>query len=86
MSFFGDVTMNGKTTKYTGQSLPFPTGSTTCYSWNQHPNQQNITINSPYGRSANAISNVAGRISGTVNVFTAGGLSSLTLKGTARFS
>ncbi len=83
MSFFGDVTINGKTTKYTGQSLPIPTGSTTCYSFSQHPNLLGITINTPNGSAANAISNVAGRISGTVNIPTVG---SLTLKGTARFS
>ena len=86
MSFTGDVTMNGKTTKYTGQSLPFPTGWTTCYSFRQFPNQLSITTNTPNGSTTNAVSDVAGRIAGTIGVPTAGGFFSLTLKGTARFS
>ncbi len=86
MSFTGDVTMNGKTTKYTGQSLPFPTGWTTCYSFRQFPNRLSITTNTPNGSTTNAVSDVAGRIAGTIGVPTAGGFFSLTLKGTARFS
>jgi hypothetical protein len=86
MSFSGDVTMNGKTTKYTGQSLPFPAGWTTCYSFRQTPNMLSITTSTPNGSTTNGIRDVAGRISGTMNVPTAGGFFSLTLKGTARFS
>ena len=86
MSFSGDVTMNGQTTKYTGQSLPFPAGWTACYSFRQTPNKLSITTNTPNGSTTNAISDVAGRISGTMNVPTAGGFFSLTLKGTASFS
>lgn len=86
MSFTGDVTMNGKTTKYTGQSLPFPAGWTACYGFNQFPNRLSITTNTPSGSTTNAVDDVAGRISGTIGVPTAGGLFSLTLKGTARFS
>ena len=86
MSFSGDVTMNGKTTKYTGQSLPFPAGWTACYSFSQFPNQLSITTHTPNGTTVNGINDVAGRISGTMNVPTAGGFFSLTLKGTGRFS
>ena len=86
MSFSGDVTMNGKTTKYTGQSLPFPAGWSTCYSFSQFPNRLSITTNTPNGSTTNAVRDAAGRIAGTIGVPTAGGFFSLTLKGTARFS
>ena len=86
MSFTGDVTMNGKTTKYTGQSLPFPAGWTMCYGFNQFPNRLNITTTTPSGSTTNSVRNQAGRISGTIGVPTAGGFFSLTLKGTAQFS
>jgi hypothetical protein len=86
MSFSGDVTMNGKTTKYTGQSLPFPAGWSACYSFSQFPNRLSIITNTPNGSTTNGIKDDAGRISGTINVPTAGGFFSLTLKGTARFS
>ena len=86
MSFSGDVTMNGKTTKYTGQSLPFPAAWTTCYSFSQFPNRLSIITNTPNGSTTNSINDVAGRISGTMNVPIAGGFFTLTLKGTARFS
>ncbi len=86
MSFTGDVTMNGKTTKYTGQSLPFPAGWTMCYGFNEIPNRLNITTTTTSGSTTHSVSDVAGRISGTIGVSTAGGFFSLTLKGTAQFS
>ena len=87
MSFTGDVTMNGKTTKYTGQSLPFPAGWKTCYSFSQFPNMLSITTTTPNGASTtNGVRDSAGRISGTIGVPTPGGFFRLSLKGTAQFS
>ncbi len=86
-SFSGDVTMNGRTTKYTGQSLPFPAGWKGCYSHGVRPNLLIIQTLTPNGvKTTNAINDVAGRISGTMNVPTGGGFFTLTLNGTGRFS
>ena len=86
-SFSGDVTLNGQTTKYSNQSLPFPPGWKGCYSHGIRPNQLIIQTLQPNGdKTTNMMHDVDGRISGTMGVPTAGGFFSLTLNGTGRFS
>ena len=63
-TFAGDVTVNGNTTKYTGQAIPFPAGFTNCY--NLQGNKLTVTTGTPNGQFVNVLSDVRGRITGTM--------------------
>jgi len=64
-TFSGDVTVNGKTTRYTGQALPFPAGFTNCYSL--QGNKLTITTGTPSGsKIVNQLKDVNSHITGTM--------------------
>ena len=80
-SFSGDITINGKTTKYTGQSFSLPAGFKECYS--RQGNKLTITSTSASGTFVNVLSDVGGRINGTLKY---GPNATVTVDGTARFN
>jgi hypothetical protein len=64
-SFAGNVTINGQPAQqYTGQNLPIPAGFKNCIS--RSGNQLTIKTTTPNGVFTNTVSDINGRIDGTL--------------------
>jgi hypothetical protein len=63
-TFNGDVTVNGNTRHFTGQTVPIPAGFKNCVS--RQGSQLTIQTTTPNGTFTNTLKDVGGKITGTL--------------------
>ena len=79
LTFTGSIAVNGNETRYTNQSVPIPTGFSNCISRNG--NVMTIQTRTPVGTFTNNLTDVNGRITGTMRFPGA----TINLNGTGQF-
>ena len=64
LTFSGRITVNGRTTQYTNQSVPIPAGFKNCLT--RQGDKLSITTTTPIGTFNNIVNDNNGRITGTL--------------------